>query len=1106
MKLSRIALAAVVMAALCFPALSACAAPGKAAGTLSYKSVPGITEREIAAVEALRARGRPLVYAALPSTELFTDESDRLSGYTKHFCAHLSALFGLSFVPEVRDWDAIIQGLEDGSVDFSGDLIPTPERRKKYLMTDAIAERSITIFTKSANEDLNAVSKRRVPKLGFLTGSVHLAPFTAVYKKPFEPVFVDNFEAAAKMLLDDSIDAFINESVTESFFMKYDFVIPKEFFPLTYIPVSLTAQRPEFAAVISVVDKYIRGGGMDTLAELYAQGAHDYRRYQLFSKFTEGEKRYLQEMARAKTTIPVGMEDDNYPICFYNEQEKAFQGIVPSVLREISKLTGLVFEPANKPGVTWTELLAMFSSGKALVISELLYSDARSGKYLWADRSYSTSLYMFLSRAGYPDLEIYQVLSKKVGVHKGTVYEEMYGQWFADSRAIAFDSVAEAFAALEKGEIDLFFTSGNHLLSQANYRRNPGFKANIVLHHPIESKFGFRPDQNILASIVSKAQAVSRTEVIASQWERRTYDYAAEIARTRLVFLLVFAAFLLGFLGLLGIFLMKNVSLRKNLEQIVAMRTRELERQTATLTAVYAAIPDLVFCKDVNSLYTSCNPSFEKFVGKKEAEIIGKSDKELFTIDAEMAEQFVVADKRVLDSRNIEVVEELVTYPNGTKKMLETLKAPLFQQGAVTGMLGISRDVTERKAAEEAAQAASRAKGAFLARMSHEIRTPLNAVIGMSEIAKKSMDDPEKALASINQALASSRHLLGIINDVLDVSKIESGKLEMADQPFSLAVAAREAAAIISSRCAEKQVVFATNSGDIPDVVVMGDKLRLNQVLINLLGNAVKFTDNGGEVSFHIQIVQEDQERVTAKFTISDTGIGMTREQLARLFVPFEQADNTIAARFGGTGLGLSISKNLIQAMGGYIAVASEPGAGSRFYFTLTFAKGEAAAPEAVVEAPDRMDLCGRRILLAEDIEVNRIIVHELLDFTGVTIDEAENGRQAVDIFLASEPGQYQLIFMDVQMPVLDGYGAAREIRASSHPDAKGIPIIAMTANAYTEDVNQALASGMNGHLAKPVDLGELVKAVARAIPPDAREKRQAASSGSEAMAMAGDE
>ena len=378
----------------------------------------------------------------------------------------------------------------------------------------------------------------------------------------------------------------------------------------------------------------------------------------------------------------------------------------------------------------------------------------------------------------------------------------------------------------------------------------------------------------------------------------------------------------------------------------------------------------------------------------------------------------------------------------------------------------------------KAAQVASKSKSVFLATMSHEIRTPLNAIIGMANIAKKSISDTEKVLSSINQILSSSRHLLGILNDVLDMSKIDTGKLELSYEPFNSKKAYYQVSGIISQSCKEKNIRFIDNLDDIPDITLMGDMLRLNQVLINLLGNSVKFTPEGGEIRLHIEVFEEDDEKIKVHFSVSDTGIGMTEAQIAKLFIPFEQTDSGITAKFGGTGLGLSISQNLIKMMGSEIKVESRPNEGSRFYFDLTIDKGK----EVIAQKTETgsADFRGKRILLVEDIEINRLIIREMLTPTGAEIEEVENGQLAVDIFDSSPLNYYDLIFMDVQMPVLGGYDATRKIRSLDRPDSKNIPIVAMTANAYKEDIEEAFSSGMNEHISKPVDEEQVIRTLSK--------------------------
>ncbi|MDL2233246.1 response regulator [Ruminococcaceae bacterium OttesenSCG-928-L11] len=372
----------------------------------------------------------------------------------------------------------------------------------------------------------------------------------------------------------------------------------------------------------------------------------------------------------------------------------------------------------------------------------------------------------------------------------------------------------------------------------------------------------------------------------------------------------------------------------------------------------------------------------------------------------------------------------------------------------------------ELEAQTKAATVASAAKSNFLARMSHEIRTPLNAIIGMTQIALKSSDG-EEINQSLGEIKTASSHLLDIVNDILDMSKIETGRFELDIEPFDISAVLKEIVNIITVRCAERGIAFRHNIDSLPSLFLVGDRLHLKQILINLLGNAVKFTDS--YVEFTVEQSRDTNNSVALGFAIADDGIGIASDRIPSLFTPFEQGGTTISAQYGGTGLGLSISKNLAELMGGSITVDSEVGVGSAFHFRLTLAEAD-EAPLLHNESTDVPDLTGKRILIVEDIEINSLILSNLLADTHAAIEIALDGKQALDRVAASAENYYSLIFMDVQMPVMDGCEATSRIRKLERADARDIPIIAMTANAYKEDVVRCRNAGMNDHVAKPID------------------------------------
>ncbi|MDR1971855.1 MAG: response regulator [Treponema sp.] len=429
------------------------------------------------------------------------------------------------------------------------------------------------------------------------------------------------------------------------------------------------------------------------------------------------------------------------------------------------------------------------------------------------------------------------------------------------------------------------------------------------------------------------------------------------------------------------------------------------------------------------------------------------------------------------------------------KNMYVRGKATYLQDknGLNAGYIITTSDVTEmvnqQKELERAVAEANNAnahKGEFLARMSHEIRTPMNAIIGMTNIVKKQLSensgDREAVMGNIGQIEASSQHLLGLLNDILDISKIEAGKIDLSSEPVDLLKLANTVAAIIKPRCDEKNITFSTYF-DIPSPIsYLTDPLRLRQVLINLLGNAVKFTGEMGTVSFSIIVKNRNNGISWIDFSVKDTGIGISEKALEKLFMPFEQGSKGVTQKYGGTGLGLAISKSIVQLFGGDIEVKSKAGQGSEFRFELTMEEAAAAGSEevAVDDAADKLK--GRRALLADDVAINRVIAASILEETGLTIDEAEDGLQALEWFKKSPQHYYDIIYMDIQMPNLDGYEATAQIRALDRPDAQTVPIVALTANAFKEDIDRAIGCGMNAHLAKPMEPEKVLEVTLRLL------------------------
>ena len=409
--------------------------------------------------------------------------------------------------------------------------------------------------------------------------------------------------------------------------------------------------------------------------------------------------------------------------------------------------------------------------------------------------------------------------------------------------------------------------------------------------------------------------------------------------------------------------------------------------------------------------------------------------------------------------------------------------------GNITVVLIANRDISAYKTEEELykenlrktahdAEMANAAKTTFLRRMSHDIRTPINGIRGMVSIASRHMNEPEEIEKCLQKIHSSSDYLLDLVNDVLRMSKLESGKIILEKRPFNLQQIIAETISFIEVQAAEKHIHFHTSVPDITHTHLIGSPLHVRQIIQNIMSNAVKYTPAGGSIRISCCETNSTSDMATYSFICSDTGIGMSKDFQEHAFEPFVQEEISARTTYSGTGLGLSIVKDLVDKMDGQILLESTKDVGTTFTITLTF-RIDPDYADSVPQPEDSVpDITGTKILLVEDNDLNMEIARSLLEEEGAIITEAYNGQEALQIFRDSAPGTFDLILMDIMMPVMGGLEASRNIRSLNHPDAHTIPIFAMTANAFVEDIQQSKEAGMNEHFSKPLDIPELVRAI----------------------------
>jgi len=961
-KKTRIGFAWLLLAAMCLSLLSAaCESSGGEESYdilhfSSYKDIPGVTDDDIRAIEALQEKHSSFVYGVLPSTVSFLDRSNEIRGFSALFCEWMTELFGIRFEPEYVAWDEFLASLASFDVDFTGAMTATEERLKTYYMTTAIATQILTSYRLEDSEPLETISQRRLPRYAFIAGTTTINDVAgALDEGSYETIIVGSTDEVYELLKSGEADAFFNTDTVELAFDQYEDVVSREFFPLIFSPVSLATQNPELQPIINILQKALDNGALSYLTTLYNQGHREYLKNRLYNQLSAEEHEYMQN----NPVIPIGAIYSNYPISFYNNREQEWQGIFFDLIEEIEDMTGLTFKLINNQHTEWSQIQDMLRNDEVSFVSELIWTKAREEFFIWADTSIQDDYYALISRSDYRNVTTNEILHTKVGLTRDTAYTAMFKQWFPEhENTIEYDGIEETFIALLNGEVDMVMTTERRLMFLTHYQEQTGYKLNYVFDQIIHTRFGFNKEKTVLVGIIDKALHSIDTKGISNQWMRNTFDYRAKVLEAQRPLFIGISALLVCLLALVAVFFIRSRRVGKRLEVLVGERTRELEH-------------------------------------------------------------------------------------------------------------------------------ASNAKSDFLAKMSHEIRTPMNSVIGYSELALGESIS-KKVKDYLTYILQNSEWLLQIINDILDISKIESGKLELEKVPFDLQEVFEDCRAIVAPKADAKELLLHFYAEPSVGKVLLGDPTRLLQVIVNFLSNSIKFTEKG-IIKVQTAVKDSSDNTITMLFEVKDTGIGMTDEEIQRIFDPFMQAESGTTRKYGGTGLGLAITKNLIEMMGGTLSVTSEPGIGSKFSFELVFETVE--ADDDLVLEHSKVTLSTERpifdgeILLCEDNTMNQQVITEHLLRVGIKTVIAENGQIGVDLVqerVRNNEKLFDLIFMDIHMPVMDGLEAASIILAMD----TGVPVVAMTANIMSNEKEVYRMSGMTDHLGKPFTSQELWRCLLRYFEP----------------------
>jgi len=1121
----------------------------------SYLDFPGITEDDINAVDNLRSHVDEFILGAFLSTETFIDENGELNGFSVLLCDWLTELLDIPFRPQLFEADDLWTGLEAGTVSFTRERKPVDLGIQTFSIDGAIASRPFTYFRIPDSLPLSEIAQSRPLRFAFFEGTTTLELASAYITNDFEAIMFGSIGEIYEALTDGDIDAFIGESTFDAAFDAIGDIEESIFIPLLYSPVAFMTANPMYEPIITVLKKGLGDPrGARHLSELYYLGDKEYTKSKLFMRFTDEERDYLNN----NRVIYIMVEYSNYPVTFIDPGTGEWKGIDFDIMRAVEQLTGLEFRVYNDPDTDWGTLLPMIENGDVPMVSDLIRTHDREGRFIWLDSTHLVTQYVLISREEHRNISINEVPFVSVALSQGTGYTEIFQSWFPNHNySVVYDNIFTATEAFLAGEVDMLMGNKNSFLHLSQFMELPGYKINFVFEGSgYDSTFGFNKDEVVLASIFNKSLEFIDTELIFDQWQNKTFDYRLRVAEAereaqRPLFISI-SILAVVVLALVGVFLVKSRYDGRRLEKLVEQRTKELEFRTVTLKNLLESIEESYNrAKELSDALAEITKSPSISAGDliSAAEIIARrgcialnvdivaiwsySDEKnvLECIKAYSASEDKMISKSDYDmSRDVSYVERIFaerliiennisdsfpdSYLMSNPNICAMLEAPVNISGKYYGSISIEQERCEqypdgrewkieeqqfassladimalvisgsqRRLARDAAETASRYKSDFIASMSHEIRTPMNVILGITEILVHDESLTDSVSEGLSRIYNSGDMLLGIINDILDLSKIEAGKLELYLADYETASLINDTAVLNYMRNESKAVEFTISVSENIPSVLYGDELRIKQILNNMLSNAFKYTESGEiTLGFDIELNNGKKQNAVLVLTVRDTGQGMTKEQVTAMFDEFTRFNFGANRTKEGTGLGMSITRKLIELMNGEIYVNSELGKGTEFTVHLPqiydgseilgreladnlqkFNQNELKRMKKANVVFEPMPY--GRVLIVDDMESNLYVTRGLMNPYELDIETVNSGFKAIDKINAGNI--YDIIFMDHMMPKMDGMEATKIIRETGYTGT----IVALTANAIIGQMDVFLENGFDDFVSKPVDV-----------------------------------
>lgn len=1020
------------------------------------------------------------------NTFLDIDDDGNVSGFYADFLAELANINNWKYEYVRSTWTEAVDMLENGGIDF---LFPTnySEERKKTMDYSALPTgyTSVGIFALEASdynyEDYEAFDGARIACAKNSTNLDELTEYAQNHGFTFETVTCLSNDEMIQAVKNNKADLAVFSAAN-------DFPDSKLVAVFSAEPVYITVKKGN-SELMSAIDN-----GMQKLVKDNTDLMTETMRKTLvgdngnISAFTAEERKFVN----SGQELIVGFYEESEPLA-YIDSKGEYKGIYIEFLNHIMEYSGFKFTlyPITRD-VKWKDLLENGDIDFYIGASDLIVSQdediVTASSFMELSNHLVTKSDTALNQIDTPVIAITYAWANWTDYIEEELEKKVEYKYCRTSR--------ECMLAVVKGKADAAFT--NNL--EFNYhKKNPRFAVLTSLtqyRYPTEINMAASTelDKNII-SAVNKMISIADRDYIDTVSEEslnisyHSYTFGDYIYNSRFVLIIVG-----GIIIIIVISALFNRSKRK-LKKEAREKEQDTLRIIAALSDDYTAIYYTDLDKDTCSFLRYPDDSISTAYTKdKHSEALAIYIEECVLPEYHDELRPLCSTQYIIErfkKENAFFIRYQVDPKLKRKNYYEMSFVNISENGQNRMVFGIrcvydlvNAEMKQRQILEDALKNANRANSAksdFLSMMSHDIRTPMNAIIGMTAIASAHAEEPDRVRDALGKISSSSQYLLSLINDVLDMSKIESGKFTLTRENINLTELLNELIEMVQPQIKEHRHTLTVDIKNIRHNDVIGDKLRIQQVFMNLMSNAIKYTHDGGKISFSVTEKNINTNSAGCyELVVSDNGIGMSPEFKEHVFEPFTRAEDLRISKTQGTGLGLPITKNIVHMMNGSIEIKSELHKGSTFIVTLFLLLqnvdelSENAHENADKNTIRTSDFSGKRILLVEDNELNREIAREILEMSELTVEEAEDGQIALDIFSKSEEGYYDMIFMDIQMPNLNGYETTKAIRKLERPDAKDIPIVAMTANAFVEDIKNSESAGMNDHLSKPIDFDKL--------------------------------